>query len=236
MLDTRPSHGVTSVIAHRGASRAERENTVAAFRRAAELGADMVELDVRRSADGGLVVHHDAHLEDGRAVCVRRRRPTCRTTCPRSMPRSMPVPAWRSTSRSRTTPPSPGSTPTARCPTTSPPSSAPGARPTGSSSRRSTGRASSACGPWPIRRSPPRGWSTAPPADVVDVLVAGGHQALHPWWQAVDAPLIERCHAAGLAVNVWTCDEPDAMGRLAAWGVDGICTNVPDVAVAVLRD
>ena len=39
---------------------------------------------------------------------------------------------------------------------------------------------------------------------------------------------------AGLAVNVWTCDDPDAMVRLAAWGVDGICTNVPDVAIAVL--
>jgi glycerophosphoryl diester phosphodiesterase len=76
---------------------------------------------------------------------------------------------------------------------------------------------------------------TAPPADVVDTLVAGGYQALHPWWQAVDAPLVERCHAAGLAVNVWTCDDPDAMVRLAAWGVDGICTNVPDVAVAALR-
>ena len=63
------------VIAHRGASRAERENTVAAFRRAAEMGADAVELDVRRTADGVLVVHHDAHLTaaDGGAAIVARR-------------------------------------------------------------------------------------------------------------------------------------------------------------------
>ena len=33
-------------------------------------------------------------------------------------------------------------------------------------------------------------------------------------------------------MNVWTLDDPDAMVRLAGWGVDGICTNVPDVAVA----
>ena len=46
-------------MAHRGASRAEAENTVAAFRRAGEMGADAVELDVRRTADGVLVVHHD---------------------------------------------------------------------------------------------------------------------------------------------------------------------------------
>jgi glycerophosphoryl diester phosphodiesterase len=39
-----------------------------------------------------------------------------------------------------------------------------------------------------------------------------------------------------VAVNVWTCDDAEAMARLAGWGVDGICTNVPDVAVAVLRD
>ena len=69
MFVTRRSHGVTCVIAHRGASRAAPENTVAAFRRAAEMGADMVELDVRRTADGQLAIHHDAHLPDGRAVC-----------------------------------------------------------------------------------------------------------------------------------------------------------------------
>ncbi|MEY4221204.1 MAG: Glycerophosphoryl diester phosphodiesterase family, partial [Actinomycetota bacterium] len=38
------------VIAHRGASRAERENTLEAFRRAGLMGADAVELDVRRTA------------------------------------------------------------------------------------------------------------------------------------------------------------------------------------------
>ena len=53
------------VIAHRGASVAERENTIAAFRAASEIGADAVELDVRRTADGVLVVHHDALVPTG---------------------------------------------------------------------------------------------------------------------------------------------------------------------------
>ena len=57
------------VIAHRGASRAERENTLAAFRRAAIMGADAVELDVRRTSDGAMAVHHDAVLPDGRVIC-----------------------------------------------------------------------------------------------------------------------------------------------------------------------
>src|SRR5580693_1649171 len=60
------SIGVTAVsslplvIAHRGASRDAPANTPAAFEAAIALGADAVELDVRRTADGVLVVHHNA--------------------------------------------------------------------------------------------------------------------------------------------------------------------------------
>jgi len=47
------------VVAHRGASAREVENSLAAFRAAMQLGADAVELDVHATADGTLVVHHD---------------------------------------------------------------------------------------------------------------------------------------------------------------------------------
>ena len=47
------------LIAHRGASRECRENTLPAFARALELGADGIELDVHASSDGVVVVHHD---------------------------------------------------------------------------------------------------------------------------------------------------------------------------------
>ena len=57
-----------TVIAHRGAREAARENTLPAFRLAREFGAEWVELDVRRTADGVAVVHHDAQLDDGRLV------------------------------------------------------------------------------------------------------------------------------------------------------------------------
>ena len=50
------------VFGHRGASAAAPENTVEAFSKARALGADGVELDVRRSADGVLMVHHDAEI------------------------------------------------------------------------------------------------------------------------------------------------------------------------------
>ena len=47
------------VFAHRGFHRTERENTLASFKAAVALGVDGVELDVRRTRDGVLVVHHD---------------------------------------------------------------------------------------------------------------------------------------------------------------------------------
>jgi glycerophosphoryl diester phosphodiesterase len=52
-----------SVIAHRGASGTAPENTLAAFRRAAELGAHMVELDAQLTRDGEVVVMHDWTLD-----------------------------------------------------------------------------------------------------------------------------------------------------------------------------
>ena len=50
------------IVAHRGSSKFAPENTLAAFRRAIDDGADAVELDVRCSADGEVVVIHDASL------------------------------------------------------------------------------------------------------------------------------------------------------------------------------
>lgn len=54
---------MTWVIAHRGASEDEQENTLPAFERAIAVGADYVELDVQCSADGALVVFHDLDLD-----------------------------------------------------------------------------------------------------------------------------------------------------------------------------
>ncbi len=47
------------IWAHRGASAVAPENTMAAFEAALHMGADAIELDVHRSADGVLVVIHD---------------------------------------------------------------------------------------------------------------------------------------------------------------------------------
>jgi glycerophosphoryl diester phosphodiesterase len=62
---TRPAGeygGRNLVVAHRGASSREPENTLAAFRAAVQAGADVIELDVRATSDGIPVVMHDADV------------------------------------------------------------------------------------------------------------------------------------------------------------------------------
>ena len=51
------------VIAHRGANRSAPENTLEAYRRAIELGCDYVEVDVRQTKDGVLVLMHDRTVD-----------------------------------------------------------------------------------------------------------------------------------------------------------------------------
>ena len=54
---------MTLVVAHRGAATVAPENTMEAYRRAVEMGADAIELDVHLTADGQLAVIHDETLE-----------------------------------------------------------------------------------------------------------------------------------------------------------------------------
>ncbi|MGB3328040.1 MAG: glycerophosphodiester phosphodiesterase family protein [Thermomicrobiales bacterium] len=54
---------MAAIYAHRGASREFPENTIAAFRRAVELGVPGIELDVHLSADGVPVVLHDETVD-----------------------------------------------------------------------------------------------------------------------------------------------------------------------------
>lgn len=66
--------------------------------------------------------------------------------------------------------------------------------------------------------------------EAIAAAVANGHRAIHPWDGELVTDQVEASHAAGLAVNVWTCNEPARIRELAAMGVDGVCTDVPDVA------
>jgi glycerophosphoryl diester phosphodiesterase len=50
-------------IGHRGAAGYERENTLRSFRRALDLGVDLIETDLRLTADGALVLSHDPRMD-----------------------------------------------------------------------------------------------------------------------------------------------------------------------------
>ena len=70
-----PNQGGIYVIAHRGAHTNIPENTLAAYQRAIDLGADFVEIDLRTTKDGQFVSIHngtvDAYLTDGTKGKVR---------------------------------------------------------------------------------------------------------------------------------------------------------------------
>lgn len=50
------------IAAHRGVAAGAAENTIASFTNAIEVGADMIEFDVRRTRDGELIAFHDSHV------------------------------------------------------------------------------------------------------------------------------------------------------------------------------
>ena len=81
-----------------------------------------------------------------------------------------------------------------------------------------------------------KGWVVAKGGPTgIGMVTAGGHDGIHPGVGALDESDVRAAHAAGLAVHAWTCDDPERISTLIAWGVDGICTNVPDQAIAIRR-
>jgi glycerophosphoryl diester phosphodiesterase len=223
---------MAQVMAHRGASRAERENSIAAFHRAREMGADAVELDVRRTSDGALVVHHNPHLADGRLIAdlaaaeLPDEVPTLSAALDACAGMWVNVEIKNDESEPDFDPTDSIADETMALLV---------ARDTDdqwliSSFRIETVDRCRAIAPH-IRTA----WLTvAVPDDVVATVTARGHVALHPWVGMLTREHLDACHAAGIAVNTWTCDDPERMAELIEWGIDGICTNVPDVALRVL--
>jgi glycerophosphoryl diester phosphodiesterase len=224
------------IIAHRGASKAQRENTVAAFERAVELGAHGIELDVRRTKDGVAVVHHDPHFTDDHgnkmAICeveaavlppylptLSEALDACAGAVVNIEIKNLPHeadfdPQYQICSLVL---------------------SELEARDVqdwviSSFDRGTLDR---------MRVLAPQittAWLAVEfgSADL-DELVAIGHGGIHPWEQLLTQELVATAHERGLFVNAWTCNDPERMKELAAWGVGGIVTDVPDIAFGALR-
>lgn len=225
---------MTTVIAHRGASAAYRENTVEAFAAARAMGADMVELDVRRTADGTLAVHHDAALPDGRPLLELRARdlPEWVPTLEQALDASAPLGVNIEIKNHMGDPDYDETLALADAVSALVAEHHLHARVLVSSFNLHDVDRVRALDP-----DIPTAWLTMSIADVaetVDRCAGRGHRALHPFCAFVNEGLVDACAAAGLALNTWTVDDPDFMRRLVDQGVDGIVTNVPDVLVSVL--
>lgn len=61
-------------------------------------------------------------------------------------------------------------------------------------------------------------------------------QALHPYLKDVSQQLVEAEHARQRKVNIWTVNDPADMRRLFSWGVDGIFTDDPSLALTTLAE
>ncbi|MGH1491370.1 MAG: glycerophosphodiester phosphodiesterase [Acidimicrobiales bacterium] len=230
------------VIAHRGASSTHHENTLEAFRAAVDHGAHGIELDVRLSADEVLIVHHDAHLADGSLV---------RELTVDELPDWVPTlgealdvagDLWVNV-EIKNVPDEPDfdadhqiSVAVAGLIAAS---LAQPSENTAAADRFmvSSFNVDSVERIRELDQSIPLAllvWGQANPASLIGRAVDHGFQAIHPHDILVDRSFVERSKEAGLQVNVWTVDDPERIVELADFGVDGIITNVPALAVEVL--
>lgn len=197
------------IIAHRGASRERPENTLPAFLRAAELGADGCEFDVHLHADGVLRVHHDP-LAAGASL-------------PEGVPTLADVLALHRQH---------GLTAYAEL-------KGPGCAPATLALLAESGvrAAVHAFDHRQIaeakRLAPevPRGvLEVSYPVDRLHALKMVDGRDLWRQWPFIDAELVAEAHAAGCRVVAWTVNDAAQIQRLAALGVDALCTD--DVALA----
>jgi glycerophosphoryl diester phosphodiesterase len=229
------------VFAHRGGSKIGPENTIVAFDRGLAAGADGLELDVHLSKDGIVCVHHDAMLDR----TTRGKGPLKDRTAAELA--DLDVPPLRAV--------------LARYPKVgiiielkeSGPHLAEAVvdevRRAGATDRVCLGsfsvtalRAARAAAPaiatsgarFEVRMALYRSWCGLSPGRVpyraFQVPETSGTT------RVVSRRFVRLAHKAGIAVQVWTVDEPEDIRRLLDWGVDGIISDRPDVAAEVVKD
>lgn len=229
---------MTQIWAHRGASAAAPENTLAAFDLAVRKGAQGVELDVQRSADGVVVVIHDETVDrttrgSGRVVGLTATElqawgvPTLAEVLDLLAPTDLRV----NVELKNGIDPYPGLEEDVEAVVTGSrlATDAPERVLYSSFNHRSLARLAELGTKVPLGvlhvEAMVRPWVYA---------ASFGARALHPMALTVLPEEVARCHEAGIAVHAWTVDDPAAVRALAAAGVDAVITNVPDLARAAL--
>lgn len=228
------------IIGHRGASAAAPENTLEAFTLAGHMGADGIELDVHRTADGVLVVHHDAELDgiglvmDHSFAALRAAQPNVPTLAEtldacagmRMVNIEMKCCSWD---------------------TDADPDRvvAKGVAELVQQRDLYDGVSVSSFDLHMLndfRAFDARvatGWLIhgMDPLRGIELAAENGHPWLHPDWGNLHGQLdasVSAARDAGVRLNTWTVDDPEIMRAFAQAGVDGLITNVPDVALKAL--
>jgi glycerophosphoryl diester phosphodiesterase len=249
---------VPVVIAHRGASAKAPENTLAAFRRARDMGADYFELDCMLSADGAIIVIHDDTVD--------------RTTNGKGAVASMDLAALRQLDAGSW---KDGRYAGERLPTLDEALAVAGGS-TGVVIEIKTGEDAAAASALELTEKvvalvrerqaqqqvivqsfSPACCATAKrlAPDLCVALLSGAKQEEEDAWKGAcrwveefhldglnlsgegfSPERLAAVHAAGRTMAIWTVNDPDAMRALAQSGVDGIITDRPDVCLEVMRE
>jgi glycerophosphoryl diester phosphodiesterase len=220
---------MTDIYAHRGWHHRHRENTVDAFRAAVALGVDGIELDVRRTADGKLVVHHDPHLEDGRNIVDLDAAdlPDWLPTLGAALAACDGVLTVNLEIKNNVGDPDYDTDQlVARAMCDAIAVRGLRDRVVVSSFDLATIDFVHAADP-AIRTA----WLVFDANEAIRTAVERGHTGLNPFFGLVDQALVERARAAGLTVVPWTVDDPERIAELARWGAHGVITNVPELAL-----
>jgi glycerophosphoryl diester phosphodiesterase len=244
------SHAAPLVLGHRGASADAPENTLSAFGLALEQGADGFELDVWRCGTGEVVVHHDPDTgrTGGRSLRV--------TRASLAELRRLDVGSWKATRFAGERVPTlrevlgafPGATVNVELKSAGRPD--PRLALAVAAVLRDAG-AAERCLVSSFDLALLAAFRLAAPRVACGVLVDAGPRwalragaaarllrpcAIHPQWTLITPRRLARWRARGLAVNAWTVDRPEELGRLALAGVSALITNRPALAREAVRE
>ena len=220
-------------LAHRGDWSGAPENTVAAFCAAVRAGADMIELDIRLTADGEVAVVHDPTLErvwgSPLAVADASLAEICavrvgehRVATLEEALRSVELPVMVDFTRADVVEPALAVIQSVEALDRVLFS---GGNVEGHRLVRSLAPAARIALTWTDRE---------PPSDsLLDEL---GVEYFNPPWELVDERVVETMHDGGRKVSTWTVDDPSGMRRVVELGVDAVVTNRVAALVALLAE
>lgn len=226
------------IVAHRGASLQARENTLEAFRLAGESGADAVELDARRTADGVIVVHHDDTIPGADRPIVAMTRAEIRSVAPWIPDLAEAIAAcpgmWidveiKNDPREADWDPDDEVAAAIAAAHAADPIVITSFNPATVTAARRLG----------LETGQLLG-SGHDPAVMAAAVAEAGHRFILPHWSTLDGDhgphVVAAARRAGIELAVWTVDDPEAIRRLTRLGVDAICTNAPDVAISLILE